>query len=439
PKEVQISPFARTNQTRYWLRSRTDQQFPLGITARLDTDYVSDQDFLREFQGGFFGYEARPNLARVSGRPVEEVESPTRRSALRLSRDTEAYSLQALSAYHERPEDPAQDRTPQPLGALDFALLPRSVPGLPLFANFDTNYDYIWRDSGQKGHRFSLTPEVSYPLFFDRYLQFEPFINFSRNTQWFDDDSEGSGQQSEQAYEIGGRASTVLDRVLDWRWRDVTRLRHKITPSLTYSFREDKGQDRPRPWFEPIDVPGKVNLVTLSLENLLDARRENEKKEVIYNEWVRLLFSQGYDIDRSTKPFDPLVGLVHLMPLHNVDLEAEAHWDHDRGEFSFADLSLGLSVDRSGGRRDRYEVDYQLVRDEGEEREAIRSYIHVNLLYGVAAGTSLRRDIHLRHNIEGTYWLDYQLQCWGVRLITQSLDGVDTISIMFRLVGLGGA
>ena len=43
PDQASLSPFARTNQTRYWLRGRMDQALPLDVAARFDADYVSDQ------------------------------------------------------------------------------------------------------------------------------------------------------------------------------------------------------------------------------------------------------------------------------------------------------------------------------------------------------------------------------------------------------------
>jgi LPS-assembly protein len=443
PDQVDLSPFPRTNRTRYWLRSRTDQQMPLGLQARLDTDFVSDQDYFKEFRGGLLGFEARPDLAEESGRPVEEIYSPTRRSALRLSRDGQGYSLQGLASFNQRPENPPDDDTPQPLGGWAFSMLPRPLPWFPLFLRFDTEYDYIWREVGQKGNRISFSSEASYPMWFGRYLEFEPSIRFTRNTQWLDD-HRNIDHQSRDAYHLQARISTILERVFDFEWRNTKRLKHKFTPSLTYEFRSHKDQDRFRPWFEPIDVEGDVNVVTLSLDNLLDARKENDKGHVTYSQWGTFSLSQGFDIDEAKRdeepglerePFEPLVGILTFMLLPNLDLDAEVRWDHDDDDISFTDLSLDLTIDRSGGRKDIYGIDYQNVEGEGE---TINYRVHVNLSYGFSVGTSLRRDLDVGDTVESSYWLDYQSQCWGVRLITETLDEVDTVMVAFRLLGVGG-
>ena len=443
PDEVDISPFPRTNRSHYWLRSRTDQQLPFGVTARLDTDFVSDQDYLKEFRGGLYGFDARPDLVEKYGRPVEDIHSPTRRSALRLSHDGQDYSLQAITSYHKRPEDPVNDETPQPLAGVNFTILPRPIPGLPLFLNFDTDYDYIWRDAGQKGHSMSLTPELSYPMWLGSYLEFEPSVSFTRDTQWLDNNQQNIDQQSRDAYRVETRLSTFLERIFDFEWGNVKRLKHKVSPSLTYEFRSHKDEERFMPWFEPIDVEGDVNRITFSLDNLLDAREEDDKGKATYSQWGIFNLSQGYDIDearrneepwRKKEPFEPLVGILTLMPCPYLDLDAEARWDHYDDDISFADLSLELSVDRSDGRKDSYEIDYEYTK---EGNENINYRLNINLSYGFSAGTSLKRDLQLSHNIESSYWLDYRSQCWGVRLITEKLDGMDSIMVTFRLLGLG--
>ena len=49
----------RTNRDRYWFRMKHNQgELPLGFTARIDLDVVSDQDYLREFKEGLTGFNA---------------------------------------------------------------------------------------------------------------------------------------------------------------------------------------------------------------------------------------------------------------------------------------------------------------------------------------------------------------------------------------------
>ncbi|MGE5839244.1 MAG: LPS assembly protein LptD [Deltaproteobacteria bacterium] len=425
------------------MRSRTNQQLPLGVKAKLDTDYASDRDYFKEFYGSLFGYRARPNLVADFGRPLDDIWSPTRRSALRLDRDQPGYSLQAVSSYYQRPENPPDDPTPQPLAGMDFSLLPGTLPMAPFFMTLDTDYDYIWREAGVRGQRASIIPLLTYPMWAGRYLQFEPSVSYTRNGQWLDQTVRGKDRQSRDAYEAQARFSTVAERIYETNWESASRLKHKFVPSLLYNYRVHKDSRIDRPWFEPVDAEGRMNRVALTLDNFLDARKDTEKGGALYEQWTRFTLLQGYrinqtwwedDLSNQDRPFEPLIGILTLRPLTNVIVDGEVHWDHYDKDIPFADVALALTIPRSGGRADRIGVDYQYVK-EGEK--GFNASAHVNLDYGFSLGGGIRRDLTNENSLAESLYLDYQSQCWGVRVISENLDGVGTIMVLFRLLGLG--
>jgi LPS-assembly protein len=443
PDEVEISPFARNNQTRYWFRGKADQDLFLGWSARLDADFVSDQDYLREFDEGGLGLETRPDLVDDWGRPVEEEVSPTRRSALRLAHDGDDYSLQALASYHQRPENPSLDDTAQPLGGLNFLLLPQQVFGWPLYFNIGSDYGYVWRDTGQKGHRISIVPEIKIPLWLGPHIECEPFFQYSHNSQWFEEEGEEEDHQNRRAYEAGLRLATNVERVFDPGWQNVKRLKHKIRPTLEYSYRAYQDKEDEEPWFESIDQEGDANLVTLSFENFLDARMEDKKGNITYRQWGTFTVSQTYDIEEARRdqdpdydrePFKPLKADISLNPFPNLDFSGVAYWDHYDNRITSADLSLELIVDRSGNRKDLFEVDYQYERDTDKN---LSLSVDLNLLYGFSTGGSLEKDLMVDQDISKSLWLEYESQCWAVRLGAEWEDEDTQVMIVFRLLGLG--
>jgi LPS-assembly protein len=444
PDDIALSPFERTNQTRYWLRSRTNQQLPLGIRAKLDTDYVSDQDYLKEFQGDITENRGRPDLVNEFGRPMEEIQSPTRRSALRLDRDQPDYSLQALSAYYERPENPSVDSTPQPLGALNFSLLPRSLPGSPLFVRFDSDVNYVRREEGSGGQSVSLTPNVSYPMWFGRFLQFEPSVSYRKTQQRLDDPIEGTRILSRDALDFQTRVSTVLDRVYDIQWGQATKLRHKFQPSLIYEYQGNGDSDPSQLWFEPLDRVDGINRVSLSLENFLDARKEKTKEgEVSYEQWVYFNLIQGYNLkearrnedpETEKRPFEPLIGMLTLTPYPSLYFDAEVQWDYYESNIPYADVSLSWSIQRSGGRKDHIGLDYQYTND---ANKGLHLRGQVNLIYGFSVGGTLSQNLSSDTVVQETVYLDYQSQCWGVRVVGENLEGINSFMVLFRLLGLG--
>lgn len=443
PDQLEISLYDRTNTTRYWLRSRTDHQLPSGFQARLDTDYVSDQDYLSEFRGGLYGYEARPDLEGESGRPLEETQSPTRRSALRLSKENQDFSLQASSSYHQRPESPENDTTPQPLAGLDFALLPLPIKELPVNFSLDTDYDYVWRDFGQKGHSLFFNPKIFYPLFPNRYTKFQTYAGFTEDIQWLDNEINTIEKQSRYAYELGGNLSTDIERTFDFTWRDVTKLKHTISPSLSYEYRSHNDENTYQPWFEAIDDQGSHNLLTLSIENLLNVRKEGKEGVISYMQWGTFNISQGIDVSEKRRDDDPLTektslepmtGNLSLMLLPELNMDTEVRWDHYDDDFSYADFSLQYEAKRAGGKTDNYGIDYEYNKF-GDR--SLNYNLNINLVHGFSAGTSIKKDIGQDEDIDKTHWLEYLSQCWGLRLTAENQDVESRYMLTFRLLGLG--
>ena len=151
---------------------------------------------------------------------------------------------------------------------------------------------------------------------------------------------------------------------------------------------------------------------------------------------------QGYRIDgtwwdeglsKEERPFEPLIGILTLRPMSNLYLDTEVHWDYYEKDIPFADVSLALNIPRSGGRTDSIGVNYQYVKD---GNKGFNANAHVNLGYGFAVGGLIGRDLNAKSSLQKGLYLDYQSQCWGVRVISDNLDGVGSIMVHFRLLGL---
>ena len=458
---LDISPYARTNQARYWLRGRADQDLPAGVVARLDGDFVSDQDYLREFEEKLFGFEVRSNLQEESKRPVQEKRSPTRRSALRLSRDGESYALQGIASYFEQVEDPeTKNLMEQPVGGLSFDLLQEQLKDWPVFYNFETDYNYIWSDETNRGHGVTLSPQLNFPFWLGPYVEFEPSFRYTYNSQWIDNNQGDKSHQYQTLYEANTRLSTNAEKFFDTTWGNATKLRHKISPSFYYTYQGYHNDGEETPWFSPIEqddygTPWYLtfnsdeenqnrNRVTFSLENFLDARTEDKKGNPIYNQWAIFRLNQGYDIqqergDDENRPLTPLTAEIIVTPFPTLDLRGSTGWDHYDNTFTQTTLSGEFSIDRYGGRRDYYEINYQHYKYDEQDQTNINFRTNINLAYGFSVGGSLQRDLEVEKNISSNGWLGYQGQCWGVRLGAGKESGDTTFIVAIRLVGLGSA
>ncbi|HUU40245.1 MAG TPA: LPS assembly protein LptD [Desulfatiglandales bacterium] len=442
-EDVEISPYPRDNATRYWLRGRSDQTFPFEIISRFDVDFVSDYDYLREFKEPSLGLESRSDLPEEFGRPIEEIQSPTRRSAWRISRSFQDYSLQALSSFYQRPEDPQEDTTAQPAAGLEFTALPKRMFNNRLYFTLDSDYGYIYRDSGQKGQRFSLSPAIGWPVWPLPALQVEPSIKYFIASQWLDEYQENEGEQTKETYELGLRVSTILERIFDIQEKHIKRIKHKFQPALSYTFRPYPDDQDYSPWFEPIDTLDRSNLISLSLDNYLDARSEDEKGNPSYYQIAKFSLTQGYNLDEVRKelaawekrrPFEPLSGSLSVTPYPMLDLSANANWNHYEHYISSWGFSLDLAIERGGAKQDIFSMDFVYDR---ENAKNLNYDLSINLSHGFSVGASGKRDLIVDYNIENSYWIDYQSQCWGMRLLYEDLDEDRRTMLTFRLLGLG--
>ena len=442
PDQLEISPYERTNSTRYWFRGRTNQQLPGGIKARLDADVVSDQDYLREFEKGLTGFNTRPDYVEEFSRPVEEFNSPMRTSKLRLSRDRENYSLQAVSSFYQKPEIFMDDTTPEPLAGLYFSMLPGLIEKVPVSFSLDSDYYYIWRDFGQRGHSLSISPKVSYPLWLGKYMQFEAGAGYTRDMQWLANDTGyGTGNQSRDVFYGQVRLSTLLERVFDSESVYAQKIKHKVVPSLIYEYRSYRDENKYRPWFEAIDEEGGANRIVFSLYNSVDAKKVDEKGNVTYSQWGSFRLTQAYDIDESRRdmnpeqkqePFEPLTAELILMPYSRLNMHTEIEWDHYKEDVSSADVALRFDVARTNGRTDVYRLNY-VYNDDGNK--GLSYYVNINLTKGFALGSTIQRDIEAGYDIEKSYWLEHNSQCWGIRLGLQQYDEESSVMLSFRLFG----
>ena len=443
--DLKISPYPRTNQTRYWLRERSDQQLPYDIGVKLDVDFVSDYDYLREFEEPSVGLEYRVRLDEEFGRPLAEAESPYRRSALLITRNFQDYSIHASSTYYEDPKRPQEDTTPQPVADLGFTILPKRIYDLPFFFSLESDYGYVYRDTGQKGQRVALAPSLNYPIWSIPYVALEPSVKYFVTYQWLEEYQGYKGRQTKDTYELGLRSYTIMERIFHIKLGNIKRLKHKFQPVLSYTYRPYPDKEAYTSWFEPVDLLGRANVISLSLDNYLDARREDERGRPSFSQSARLSLTQGYDLDEARretmpgekrKPFNPLQAALSLTPYPALDLSAYANWDHYNHYISSGSVALDLVVERGANTQDIYGIYYGYTRDASKNL----SYdVAINLLYGLSVGASGKRDLVTKYDIENSYWIDYQSQCWGIRLLYEDLEKDKRTMLTFRLLGLGKA
>jgi LPS-assembly protein len=444
--QAKISPFERTNRDRYWLRGMLNQDLSSGVIARMDLDLVSDQDYLREFEREFVGIEERPDLSTDFRRPLEERYSSSRRSALRISRDTDDYSLQTSGYYYQIFDGNTGASNFQPLAGVFYSLLPTRLLQLPVFFNATTDYNFTQNDSGVEGNNLSINPKLSYPQQLGNYLRLNTDVSYTSNLETYDVHTGTQESIVRNAYRASLSLSTMLERIFAVDSNNVKRLKHKITPSLTYEYGKfgnvpvNQNQYE-NPWYDPVSPGSKINRIGLSVENLLDAASSNEKGEISYSQWAQFDVTQRYDIEElqrrdlsegDKKPWEPFLASLILRPLKDINFRADTAWDHYKNRISTAVVSFNVTDRKSEDKVNRYYLDY--AKNVGSD-DSLNLRIETTLYDGFSAGALIRRNLNLHYDISDSFWLQYQARCWSIRLGTELEKANRSLIFKFQLLG----
>ncbi len=358
----------RTNTERYWFRFKhTQGTLPLGLTARLDLDIVSDQDYLIEFRRGINGYEETDDyFVDTFGRDLDENDEPIRTNSFNLNRRWSKHNFNFSTNWYDDVvirQNGDLDFTIQELPQIEFTSSKQPIAALPLYYSLDSEYIHLWRQDGDQTHnatavqRLDLYPQLYLPLQIRNWLTIEPAAGFRYN-YWDISQAEDSSAFEETSfdrdiYDYSIYLGSSIYRLFDVGGTRIDKIKHAIVPEIEYAFTPEKDQD---------DLPSEMgfseiepsSMVTYSLtqyftSRLLPALENRYQTQAVgklqktpsdpdeidydYHEFLRLKLEQSYDLDIAddddpdTEPLSPIFGEIRLTPTTDISLIASMNWD----------------------------------------------------------------------------------------------------------------
>ena len=264
----------RTNLDRYWFRMKHNQAFSSGFSAKLDLDIVSDQDYLREFQSMYMGYDdTNMNFVKNFGRDLDDYNDPVRVNRLIINKNWSGYAMNAETRWYDNViarQSGGPDDSLQRLPVVQFYGSKKNLFETPFFVGFDTEIANFYRKDGEKGQRVDVYPRLYYPWRYQQYFTIEPSIGI-RETAWYSESNETSAggastTQNRNMYDVKLDMSSEFFRVFQIDGESVERIKHIIMPRISYSFIPEYSQNI-YPYFDQVDRIQEQNLVTFSLTN----------------------------------------------------------------------------------------------------------------------------------------------------------------------------
>ena len=456
----------RTNTDRYWFRMKHDQLLKYNVTAKIDLDVVSDQDYLKEFQGGYTGFDDTDTYyTKNFGRGLDPVDETVRTNQVSFNKTGNTYSLSADLLWKDDvvarlSGDP--DDTLQTLPRITYTASKQSLKSTPLFFDANASFVHFYKQEGARASRADVYPRIYYPLNWGNYLSLEPSAG-AQATAWYMDTTD-STTLDDRAYYRG-----IYDAKLDlsseifrvFKTGGGDKIRHTAIPRVVYEYIPLQDQSD-LPYFEASDrIPGK-NLITYSITNRLtdrtarknrpaqssgpalqamDKRRPGVPGDTApapfydYDQFCRFEVGQSYDLNRAgygqAEPFYPIYGDLELRPVKNLSIKADAEWSVYADHFTSHNIGLGLNNDR----KDRLYTEYRFER---YTSESIYVDLKVKLTSRVEAYSLYERNIQEQTDIETGLGVIYRSQCWFLDFGYRNTANDTQYTFMINLTGLGG-
>lgn len=476
----------RDNQNRYWIRSKFDSRL-YGFDVKLDLDYVSDQNYLREFSSGFSGFnKSRDAFMDEFSRDIAERDQ-NRVSMLLVTKEWDEAAVHARMHYTQNVAvghgnlDPANDTTLQRLPQVDAYLYKDTVPGLdesiPLELEAEAQATQFTRNRGTTGKRFDVRPRLSVPLVspygsviaaaglrhtqylidrFETTIFAEDHEYASSRTMW---DAEASAfTELIRVYEMIGDEPLLpsVENLGETRWAAI---RHSIQPRVDYVARPYRDQSE-NPYFDEIDRLGEINEVTFSLTNVLTRKKQTvvmrsdqaEPEPAVsedYLDFMRFRIQTSYDFVEGAREED--------LDGHPSRPWSDVHWELTFAYNDYVSLTsrtwlspyLGkitehehlLNIEIPDRVRFTYALDFQEDIDEYKrpargEISTFRAELELYLLYGWKVGGAYERDTVVQTDLERSIFISYQHQCFDVSLMYSQRHMEDRFEAWVNLVGI---
>jgi LPS-assembly protein len=442
----------RPNDDRYWVRMKHDQDLFGGLTAKLDLDVVSDQDYLHEFNTGFNGFNATQDYFRNTfGRDIDDEIDSVRLNRLNVNRSWNHYTFNSDLRWYDdviKRRQGARDDTLRQMPAITFDGAQQPVGNGPLYFDLASSYVYHYRINGTSGQRVDLYPRLYLPMQLFNALTVAPSVGM-RATSWYlyhDEEApeETQAQFYRTLYDVKIDTSTEFYRLFNGSMDADGQIKHSITPQVVYEYIPDTDQSD-LPELDDADRIERTNLITYSLTNTLTARSAKKNSDgqtdLSYHTFLRFKLAQSFDInkdnDNDPQPFSDVAAELDITPARYIRLDADAAWSIYDNEVTTFSSALTLFDSRS----DSLTADYRYSRESSPGAENGVQAIGVTGALKVNDRWRLRgtyeRNLYDHKDIESSFGFSYQAQCWGVDFDYTVEEDDRSYEVMFHLLSFG--
>lgn len=477
----------RTNQDRFWLRSKMNAEIPdAEVKIKLDLDFVSDQNYLREFKSGLSGYnKSREVLIEEFSRGIEENDQ-NRISTLQMSRTWERGMIAGMAQYTQNVSlgngnlSLSRDPTVQRLPEIQAHLFKDRLPGMenvPLELEGGLSGAYFYRRYGTTGGRMDFHPRATTPII-SEYGYILPSVGFRETAYSLDRQKLITGyggvstnnSPTRELIDVNVLAGTDVWRVFDFDAKPLaltqdnlndsqwTKVKHSLQPRVQFNYNSFFSQTK-YPYFDRVDRVNDRNQLTYSLTNVLHRKREQvimraDEDSTLglkldYLDFFRLRVENSYDFAESARtretarypnrPFQDIMADATIRFDQYISLSNKT-WLSPYSQ-KITEHAHMLNLELPNWIYTSFGFDFQESVDEYKRQERpnismIRAGAGVDLFGGLALGAGYKYDINTDRMLETSLLLSFKHQCFDITFagVTSPLE--DRVEAWLNLSGL---
>lgn len=484
--EFESDGLTRSNEDRFWLRGKLNGYlWHSDWTTKLDLDYVSDQNYLREFDSGYCGFDqSRTIFLEEFGRDIDDKDDLLRENIWVVSKTWSDVSFDSRIEYQENlkymNDNLTSDRNPtlQRFPELNLDFFKQELLDSPFEWEAQNEMTYFWRRYGTTGLRGDFHPQISLPYQTD-YVTLIPKLGW-RQTFYSLDRIENTVSQSVDDFETRGiydfevSSYTDISRVFQLKDPDLiqatahnqghsywTKIQHSIRPELQYTYIPHQDQDD-LPAFDNIDRIEKDNTLTYTLTQVLTRRKDaviavpnnNSTRYSVnkdYLDFLRLKLEQSYDLDEadrdtnratySRRPFSDIRIELDFCPTPNLTYQENTWISPYLGQITEHEHLLWYShrplFQTYFGYDYQKELDSDIHRQDQEELEIIRAGTQIQITPKWTIKADYERDIARSELIHQRLGFLYRHQCWNLEVNYITSEDETELVVLLALHQLG--
>jgi LPS-assembly protein len=441
-EEFKNNNIKKSYEERYWFRSKLNQRLPGNADFKMDLDWVSDQDYLKEFHGAPNGLDQnRRTFIREFSRDLDDETQLNRRNTAVLTKTFGTYQFTGGFNYYQE-----LDETNDALNQLPYARFDgiKQVLWKNIYYQWNSSFNNYWREKLDRGQVLELNPTLYYPLKLRNYLNLEASLGLTGTLIQVDN------KQSESVDSLGTRTvpslrldlSTDIQKIFDVSGSEVQKIKHNIRPQIVYNYVPEVNQNSLPTFVSPIS---KANTLTYYLINTFTAKSlmgKGGKGEDLfgYRDFLQFKLYQSYDLNEAQRsvvgsddrrPFSNVTGEIEILPLPYLTFRSAFGWSPYSGKFDSQSYNLTV-LDKKGNR-----AYLEYLSSSGDQYRQVNANLSwkINPVWSTTFLT--RYSLDQNKNFETSIGVAYTQQCWGVKLVYTDTPNDQKIVLSVSLKGIG--